>query len=220
MKSCDIEHDKFKESMKLKKNRSRELYFKGYTTTQIVKVIDVKLATVKSWIYGQNGKDGWKVDKALTQNQLIKDLTEDKRHMVYSMVNGCMFLIHDYVEKLQKDAIIGKRSITLKEAEKLTTILGSLHKIIESEKDSSTDDGSFVKPTSVKELQDRIIKADPFAKPSEEIKEEVKKQNKKASESVKIHETLVEEIKKGKPDEVKDKIDSVTNDDDNGDWFS
>lgn len=38
----------------------------------------------------------------------------------------------------------------------------NLSKIVEGEKDSS-DDANFTAPTDVKELQTRVIKADPFA---------------------------------------------------------
>ena len=206
---------KFKGTMKEVKDTSKTLYFKGYTATQIIEVVDVKLATLKSWIYGQHNKAGWKVDKELNQNQLLRDLTDDKKQMVYSMVNGVMFLLYDFVENAKKEAFVKGKSIDIRTAEKLTGILGNLHKIVEVEKERDSTDGAFIKPVTAKELQKRAIKADPFL--------EVKEQNKEAADSVVIHETIVEEIAKESKNEIKNESNtdsSSDSDDDNDEWFS
>ena len=149
----------------------------------------------------------------------LKDLTEDKKQMVYSMVNMSLFLIHGYVENLQKKVALGKEQITVREAEKLTGILERLNKIVEAEKERSTDDGEFVKPADPKELQTRIIKADVFAQQAD-VKEEVKeivKQNKEAAKSVKIHKEIVKEMVKNDEEIINDD-DVIISDDD--DYFS
>ena len=209
-----------KEELKEAKAKCKELYFRGFTPTQMTDVTKVKLATVKSWIYGQNSKGGWKIERQMTQNQLLKDLTADKRQMVGAMVNGCMFLIYDYVEDCKKKAILESKPIDIRTAEKLTAILGNLHKIAENERDRSTEDGNFVKPADPKEMQKRVMKADPFAAKQDVI--EVKVENKKASKSVKIHKAMEEEMVKSKEDsneEIKNKND-IASSPDSDEWFS
>lgn len=154
-----------------KKPYAKELYWQYTTITDISKTLDIKLPTIKSWIYGANSKKevGWKVERELSKNQLLKDLSADKRGMVYNMVNGSLYLIHDFVEKTKEDVVKTGKKIDIRDADKLTNILMNLHKIVQEEKDNADDDSSFVKPTSPEELQQRAIKADPFADSDEEI---------------------------------------------------
>lgn len=162
--SADIEKIRVM-SLKEKKKYAKEMYWQYTSITNIAKTLDIKLPTVKTWIYGTNSKNdiGWKAERELSKNQLLKDLSADKRGMVYNMVNGSLYLIHDFVEKTKEETVKTGKKIDIKTAEKLTNILGSLHKMVQDEQDNENDDTTFEKPTSPKELQERVIAADPFA---------------------------------------------------------
>lgn len=156
-----------------KKKYAKELYWTYASQTDIARTLEIKLPTLKAWVYGSNSKSdiGWKAERELSKNQLMKDLTADKKGMVYNMVNGSLFLIHDFVEKAKLEVVKSGKPIDIRTAEKLTNILGSLHKMVQDEQDSS-DDANFVKPTSVQELQKRVVDADPFAKKVEVVEED------------------------------------------------
>lgn len=84
---------------------AKEDYFKYTSITDVARKYDIKLPTVKSWVYGQKGSNkvkGWKSERELAKNQLLKDLSKDKRGMVYNMVDGALFLLYDYVDKKKK----------------------------------------------------------------------------------------------------------------------
>lgn len=148
-----------------RKKVAKDLYFGYASIVSISERLDCKLPTVKSWVYGQSGSKsgGWKVERETAKVQLLKDLSKDKRGMVFNMVDGCLFLLHGFVENSKKVSIETGKTIDIKTAEKLTNILGNLSKIVEKEGDAS-EDGTFTAPTSPKELQTRVIKADPFSK--------------------------------------------------------
>lgn len=153
-----------------KKKYAKELYNQYTNLTDISKSLDIKLPTLKSWVYGLNNKKsaGWKVERELAKNQLLKDLSADKRGMVYNMVNGSLYLIYDFVEKSKEEVIKSGKKIDIKTADKLASILGQLHKIIIDEQNNQDDDADFVKPTNAEELQKRFKSADPFAEKDED----------------------------------------------------
>lgn len=162
--SADVEKIRLM-SLSDKKKYAKELYWQYSSITDISKSLDIKLPTVKTWIYGTNSsKDsGWKAERELSKNQLLKDLSADKRGMVYNMVNGSLYLIHDFVEKTKAEVVKKGVKIDIRVADKLTNILMNLHKIVQDENENADDDASFTKPTSPKELQERAIEADPFS---------------------------------------------------------
>lgn len=167
------EQDKRQLTWAQRKELAREMYYNYTPITTIALEVNIKLPTVKSWIYGQANKldSGWKAERETAKNQLLKDLSSDKRGMVQNMVNGSLYLIHDYVEKSKMEAVKSGKPINIREAEKLTSILMNLHKIVQDERENS-DDVNFTKPTSPKELTERIIKADPFTKNKKTVKTE------------------------------------------------
>lgn len=146
-----------------KKKYAKELYWQYAALTDITRQLNIKLPTLKSWVYGTNSiKDiGWKNERELSKNQLLKDLSADKKGMVYNMVNGSLFLIYDFVEKTKAEVVNSGKKIDIRTAEKLTNILSSLHKIIQDEGDAG-DDAGFTKPSNPQELKERLNKADPF----------------------------------------------------------
>ncbi len=150
-----------------RKKYAKEMYWQYSSIVDISKHLAIKLPTVKSWVYGQNSpKDiGWKNERELSKNQLLKDLSADKRGMVYNMVNGSLYLIYDFVEKTKREVIQSGKKVDIRTAEKLTNILGSLHKIVQDE--TNDDDVTFTKPANPRELKERLEKADPFT-PDEE----------------------------------------------------
>lgn len=160
--SADIEKIRLM-TLKDKKQYAREMYWTYTALTDIAKALDIKLPTLKTWVYGSNSaKDiGWKAERELSKNQLMKDLSSDKRAMVYNMVNGALFLVYDFVDKTKQEVVKSGKKIDIRTAEKITNILGSLHKMVQDEGDAS-DDAGFTKPTSTKELGERLTKADPF----------------------------------------------------------
>ncbi len=170
--SADVEKIKLM-PLSDKKKYAKELYWTYASQTDIARTLEIKLPTLKTWVYGSNSKSdiGWKAERELSKNQLMKDLSADKKGMVYNMVNGSLFLIHDFVEKAKQDAVKTGRPIDIRTAEKLTNILGSLHKMVQDEQDTG-DDANFTKPTSAKELQERVVSADPFSKKIEEDEDE------------------------------------------------
>lgn len=151
-----------------RKIAAKELYFNYKPVTEIARNLDIKLPTVKTWVYGLNSNKskGWKVERELAKNQLLKDLSKDKRGMVYNMVDGALFLLYDYVDKKRKEVIQTGIPVSVRDADKITNMLMNLSKIVENENDSS-DDANFTAPTNPKELQQRAIKADPFAQGEE-----------------------------------------------------
>lgn len=146
-----------------RKRHAKQLYWQYANITDIAKALDIKLPTLKTWIYGTNSKkdQGWKVERELDKNQLLKDLSSDKRGMVHNMVNGSLYLLFDFVEKTKQETVMSGQKIDIKTAEKLTNILSNLHKMIQDEKDMN-DDSDFTKPSNTKELKERLSKADPF----------------------------------------------------------
>ena len=116
---------------------AKEDYFKYTSITDVARKYDIKLPTVKSWVYGQKGSNkvkGWKSERELAKNQLLKDLSKDKRGMVYNMVDGALFLLYDYVDKKKKEVIQSGIPINVKDADKITNMLMNLSKIVEGEK--------------------------------------------------------------------------------------
>ena len=148
-----------------KRPYARRMYFSNTSIIDIADTLNIKMPTIKSWVYGY-GKSvcGWKVERETARNELLKDLTSSKRGIIHTMVNNSLFLLHDYVEKTKQAVLKTGNPITIKEAEKLTGILTNLHTIIENEKDSPEDDPNFVKPANLEELKTRVIKADVFSK--------------------------------------------------------
>ena len=150
-------------SLSEKKVHARELFFGYAKATEISRRLNIKLPTLKTWIYGYNNSSdaGWKVERETAKVQLVKDLSADKRGMVYNMVNGSLYLIHDFVESAKKAAVEKGESIDIKTAEKLTSILMNLHKIVQDENDGA-EHADYTPPTDEKELKARLEKADPF----------------------------------------------------------
>jgi len=154
-------------SLAEKKVYAKDKYFRYEHITNVARECEVNLATLKTWVYGTHSKKakGWKVERELAKSQVLKDLTADKRGMVYSMVNGSMFLLHDFIEDKKAKVIKSGETISLKEAEKITNILTNLHRMIMDESGDGADtDSSFKKPTTIEEVGRRIKKADPFIK--------------------------------------------------------
>ena len=150
-------------SLDEKKPHAREMFFGYAKITEIARTLVIALPTVKSWVYGSNLKGvGWKVERESAKVQLVKDLSADKRGLVYNMVNNSLFLIHDFVEDAKKQAIKGK-PVDIRTAEKLTGILMNLHKIVENENDGK-EHGDYTVPANVGELTKRLEAADPFGK--------------------------------------------------------
>ena len=158
--------DMSKLSLAEKKVFAKEEYYRYAKITDIARKCHINLATLKTWVYGTHSKTakGWKVERDLAKSQVLKDLTADKRGMVYNMVNGAMFLLHDFIEEKKEDKIKNNKTISLREAEKITNILGNLHRMIMDESSDADADANFKKPTSIKEIGKRIKKADPFMK--------------------------------------------------------
>ena len=148
-----------------KKPYARKLYFNNTAITDIAETYNIKLPTVKSWVYGYGSKNqgGWKAEKETAQNELLKDLSANKRGIIQNMVTNSLFLLHNFVETSKQEVLRSGNPISLKTAEKLTGILTNLHTIVEKEKSELDVDPDFVKPTSVEELKDRVVKADVFA---------------------------------------------------------
>lgn len=159
-----------------KKLLAKDLYYEYAKLTVISNTLDIKLPTLKTWVYGVNSKKskGWKVERELAKNQLLKDLSSDKRGMVYNMVDSSLFLLHHFMEKKKIDVIKTDKEITIRDAEKITNILQNLHKIVENDKDNTDDDPNFKKPANPQELMERLIDANPFSKPIEVKSKKVK----------------------------------------------
>jgi hypothetical protein len=151
--------------LKDKKVIAKELYYEYAKATIISRTLDIALPTVKSWIYGAGSKSkGWKIERELAQNQLLKDLSTDKLGMVQSMVGGSIYLLYHFIEKKKVSVIANDQPISIREAEKITNMLQNLHKIVEQDKDdpNNNTNPNYVKPTNPKELLERLDKADPF----------------------------------------------------------
>lgn len=149
--------------LKQKKPFAKEHYYRHIKAPQIAQLLDIKLPTLKAWIYGTDAKKnvGWKIQREIDANELLRNLSVDKKSMVYKMVDNTLFLLHDYVEKTKDKCVLENETITLVEATKLTKILSELHAIIADEKDID-DDADFKKPADINELKERINKADVF----------------------------------------------------------
>ena len=151
--------------LKDKKVVAKEMYY-GYASAPLIsRTLDISLPTVKTWIYGTNSKKkGWKIERELAQNQLLKDLSSDKRGMVHNMLGGSIYLLYHFIEKKKTEVLSNDKPISIREAEKITNMLQNLHKIVEQDKNdpNNTDDPNFNKPANPKELLQRLNDADPF----------------------------------------------------------
>ena len=145
------------------KIRAKELYLAFKPISSISKDLRIGLNTVKSWIYGQGRTPGWQTERDLAKHQALKDLTSDKALKLKETASMTVDLIHGYVMDLK----MSREKIDLKTAEKLSSMLTNLGKIIQLDKDESENDKDpETKPSSPEEMRQRLS-VDPFAIPQE-----------------------------------------------------
>jgi hypothetical protein len=147
------------------KEKARSLYMNFTEITTISEQCNLGLNTVKSWVYGQGkNKTGWKTERDALQNSILKELVQDKAVKLKSTASMTVDLIHGYVKSL----VESKEPIDLKTAERLSSMLTNLNKVITFDKDNAENsDQEAQKPTSPEEIRKRLD-VDPFSQPQEE----------------------------------------------------
>jgi hypothetical protein len=149
------------ESAKLK---AKDLYMKSTAITQIAEECNLGLNTLKSWIYGQGkNKSGWLQEREMLQTTVLRELTADKAAKLKDTANMTVDLIYGYVSNL----INSKEPIDLKTAERLSSMLTNLNKVISFDKEHLEHAGEEAKPSSPDEIR-RKLDADPFSRSTED----------------------------------------------------
>ena len=131
--------------------RAKELYMSHRTLKEISKDLDMPYKTV------QFHAAKWKKDRELMTNELLRELTENKKTLLNSLVGNSLECLDRAIAELKNR----KTPPTIREARWIATIVTELDKITRLDEGNPTDIIAEHKPATVIELQEKL-KRDPF----------------------------------------------------------
>ena len=99
----------------------------------------------------------WKDERNLVRNELLKELTENKKAMLVSLTGNSLACIDRAIEDLKHRSV----PPSIHEARMLTNIVSEIDKIIRLDDDKPTDIIAEHKPTTIVEIREKL-KRDPF----------------------------------------------------------
>ena len=108
----------------------------------------------------------WKDERNLVRNELLKELTENKKAVLVSLTGNSLACIDRAIEDLKNRT----HPPTIHEARMLTNIVSEIDKIIRLDDDRPTDIIAEHKPTTIVEIREKL-KCDPFYKEDTPLRE-------------------------------------------------
>lgn len=99
----------------------------------------------------------WKDERNLVRNELLKELTENKKAVLVSLTGNSLSCIDRAIEDLKNRP----NPPSIHEARMLTNIVSEIDKIIRLDDDRPTDIIAEHKPTTIVEIREKL-KQDPF----------------------------------------------------------
>ena len=130
---------------------AKELYMVFKPMTDIAKDLNIPYKTLV-WHSAK-----WKDERNLLRNELLLELTENKKTVLTSLVGNSL----ECVDRAILDLRNRKSPPTIKEARMLTHIVSEIDKILRLDDGEPTDIIAEHKPATVIELRDKL-KRDPF----------------------------------------------------------
>ena len=131
--------------------KARELYMSYKTLKEIAEALDMPYKTV------QFHSAKWKKDRDLMKNELLRELTENKKTVLTSLVGNSL----ECVDRAIADLKNRKNPPSIKEARMLTHIVSEIDKILRLDEGEPTDIIAEHKPATIIELREKL-KRDPF----------------------------------------------------------
>ena len=130
---------------------AKELYMVFKPMTDIAKDLSIPYKTLV-WHSAK-----WKDERNLLRNELLRELTENKKTVLTSLVGNSL----ECVDRAILDLRNRKNPPTIKEARMLTHIVSEIDKILRLDDGKPTDIIAEQKPATVIELREKL-KRDPF----------------------------------------------------------
>ena len=131
--------------------KAKELFMSYKTLKEIAEALDMPYKTV------QFHSAKWKKDRDLMKNELLRELTENKKTVLTSLVGNSL----ECVDRAIADLKNRKNPPSIKEARMLTHIISEIDKILRLDEGEPTDIIAEHKPATVIELREKL-KRDPF----------------------------------------------------------
>lgn len=131
--------------------KAKELFMSYKTLKEIAEAVDMPYKTV------QFHSAKWKKDRNLMKNELLRELTENKKTVLTSLVGNSL----ECVDRAIADLKNRKNPPSIKEARMLTHIVSEIDKILRLDEGEPTDIIAEHKPATIIELREKL-KRDPF----------------------------------------------------------
>ncbi|MAV64715.1 MAG: hypothetical protein CMG00_05945 [Candidatus Marinimicrobia bacterium] len=130
---------------------AKEMFMAFRPVKEIAEATGIKY---RSLLYHTNK---WKEERNLVRNELLKELTENKKAILVSLTGNSLACIDRAIEDLKNRP----NPPSIHEARMLTNIVSEIDKIIRLDDDRPTDIIAEHKPSTVIELKNKL-KCDPF----------------------------------------------------------